>query len=205
MPYVAELALYIVVCVLAALFLLFLFLGGPIRIFLYRHHTVRMYYRHVNRVAQDNDYYLINNFKSKTAESESFHIDHLLIGNKFIYCIRDRYYEGALSANPQDNSWIYYRAKNTDYISNPMKRNELRTERLSLITGIERDIFISIVLINDDCYMGPFDNDSPDSFLVSVSLFPKLIAMLESQDVQPLDEWEVQRVVADFATLKRNG
>lgn len=202
MPYPAELALYIVICVLAGVLILGLFLYHPLKRFFYRRHLVRSYYRKILRIAQDHDYYLINNFKSKTADEEAFHIDHLLVGDKYIYCIRDRYYEGALSAKASDPTWILYLRKGVKYIPNPMMRNQVRMEWLSLISGIEPSIFVSIVLINDDCYMAPFDNKAGDSFLVSLKMLPELIAMLESRDVPPLDPWEVERVVADFASLK---
>ena len=202
MPYPAELALFIVVAVLSGLLLLFLFLYRPVRRYFFTHHTVRAYYRRIVKIAEDHDFYLINNFKSKTSDSEVFHIDHLLVGNKFIYCIRDRYYEGALTAKEEDPTWILYLKKGSKYIPNPMTRNQVRTERLSLITGIESDIFISIVLINDDCLTTPFESNSEDSFLVSMKALPALIEELESRDVPPLDSWEVERVVADFATLK---
>lgn len=204
MPYPAELALFIVVSVLAGILLLVLFLYRPVRRYLFTHHTVRAYYRKIVKIAEDNDYYLINNFKSKTSDSEVFHIDHLLVGAKYIYCIRDRFYEGSLAAKPLDPTWILYTKKGSTYISNPMLRNQVRTERLSLITGIDPSIFVSIVLINDDCYMAPFENTQPDSYLVSLKMLPELIEILESQDVPPLDEWEVERVVADFASLKRS-
>ncbi|MBQ9457974.1 MAG: NERD domain-containing protein [Bacilli bacterium] len=205
MPYPAELTLLIVVTVIAAGFLATLFFYGPIKRWLYAHMTVRMYYSKVKRIAEDHDYYLINNFKSRTNDDESFHIDHLLVGNKYIYCIRDRYYPGALSAQPDDKSWIYYKRKNAQYIDNPMLKNVVRTERLALVSGISRNIFISIVVINDDCYLSPFDNQQKDSYLISLKTLPALIAQLESEDVPALDEWEVERVVADFAELKRNG
>ena len=206
MPYPAELALIIVCTVLAAGLLLFLLFFSPVKRYLYKRHTVRMYYKTISRIAEDRDFYLINDFKSTTGSDETFHIDHLLVGNKYIYCIRDRYYPGALSAQPEDKSWIYYKRKTAQYIDNPMLKNVVRTERLSLITGIPRDIFVSIVLINDDCYLSPFENDGGNSFLITLKTLPQLIAILEGrEDVEPLDEWEVQRVVADFAELKRNG
>ena len=56
-----------------------------------------MYYNKVRRVVLDNDFYLVNSFANKTASQEPFHIDHIVIGDKFIYCIRDRYYDGAIN------------------------------------------------------------------------------------------------------------
>ncbi len=202
MPYPAEFALFIVVSIISGVFILALFLVDPIRHYFKVHHTVRAYYPKMKRIAEDNDYYLINDFASRTSDEETFHIDHLLVGNKYIYCIRDRYYEGALTAKENDPTWVHYGRKGSKYISNPMMRNLVRMEYLSLISGIDNSMFISIVVINDDCFTQPFDSESGDSFLVSLKRLPLLIEDLEARDVPPLDGWEVERVVNDFAALK---
>lgn len=202
MPYPAEFALFIVASIFGGVLILALFLADPIRRYFKVHHTVRAYYPKIKRIAEDNDYYLINDFASRTSDEETFHIDHLLVGNKYIYCIRDRYYEGALKAKESDPTWVHYGRKSSKYISNPMMRNLVRMEYLSLISGIDNSMFISIVVINDDCYTMPFESESRDSFLVCMKALPFLIKELEERDVPPLDSWEVERVVNDFAALK---
>ena len=204
MPYIVELTLFIVLATATGLGFCFWFLYGPIKRFLYRHHTVRMYYRRVYRVALDNDFYLINNFSNRTAELEEFHIDHILIGNKYFYCIRDRYYDGALAAKEDNPSWIFFRKSRGCYITNPLTMNKLRVQRLSLMSGIDERMFISIVLINDDCYLTPFQSESSDNYLSSLKDFPKLIEQLESRDVDPLDERAVAVAARDFAELNQS-
>jgi hypothetical protein len=165
-----------------------------------------MYYRRVRRVVDDRDLLLINNFKNFTAEQEPFHIDHIVIGEKYFYAIRDRYYDGALAASATDNSWVFYRGNQTRLIPNPMLRNELRVERLSLMSKIPSQEIISIVLINDDCLMTPVGEANPNSYIVSLRKLPKLIADLESSsDVAPLEPREAEIAARDLAELNRNG
>ncbi len=203
MPYNVELTLFIVLAVAAGLAFLFLFLYGPVKRYLYAHHTVRMYYRKVYRVALDNDFYLINRFSNRTADQEEFHIDHILIGNKYFYCIRDRYYDGALVAKESNPSWIFFHKKEGKYIQNPLTINKLRVQRLSLMSGIDEKMFISIVLINDDCYLTPYESESDDCFLSSLKDFPKLIEELESRPVDPLDPHDIGVAARDFAELNQ--
>ncbi|MBQ7249990.1 MAG: hypothetical protein IJS37_01405 [Bacilli bacterium] len=204
MPKEVEFVLF-VVCA-SAVFLLFLtwFLYAPIKRFFYKYHTVRSYYHKVYRVALERDFFLVNKFANRTADLEEFHIDHILFGNKYFYCIRDRYYDGALAAKEEDESWIFFHKKKTEYIKNPMMVNKLRLQRLSLMSGIEEKFFISIVLINDDCLLTPLKGTSDDSFLVSLRDFPKLIDQLEARDVDPLDERSVAVAARDFAALNES-
>ncbi|MBR1846391.1 MAG: NERD domain-containing protein [Bacilli bacterium] len=203
MPYNVELTLFIVLASVAGLAFLFWFLYGPIKRFLYAHYTVRMYYKRVYRVALDNDFYLINEFTNRTAELEEFHIDHILIGNKFFYCIRDRYYDGAIAAKEDNPSWIFFHKEKGEYITNPMELNKLRVQRLSLMSGIDEKLFVSIVLINDDCFLTPFQPKSGNSFLSSLKDFPKLIEELEAREEDPLNPWDIAVAARDFSEFNR--
>ena len=129
-----------------------------------------------------------------------------MIGQKYIYVIRDRYYPGAISAKEDDQKWIFYKGKSKKIISNPLLLNRLRADRLSLISNMSPDYFISIVLVNNDCLMTPMTNTKSDSFLVSLKKFPELIKVLESQEgVEPLKEEQVAVAARDFAALNMNG
>ena len=203
MPYHVELGLFIAYAIVAGLTLLFLFLYGPVKRYYMAHETVRAYYKKVYQVAQDNDFYLINEFTNTTAEQQEFHIDHILVGNKYFYCIRDRYYPGALSCKEHDPSWIFFEKNRARYIANPMARNKLRVGHLSLMSGIKEKMFISIVLINDDCYVTPFEPTESDSFLSSLKDFPKLIEQLEDREVDPLNPMDIAVVARDFAQLNQ--
>jgi hypothetical protein len=87
-----------------------------------------------------------------------------------------------------------------------MLRNELRVERLSLMSKIPSQEIISIVLINDDCLMTPVGEANPNSYIVSLRKLPKLIADLESSsDVAPLEPREAEIAARDLAELNRNG
>lgn len=197
----AELSLFIVLAILLGCLFLFLFFYPLIRNFFYSHKTIQSYYKKVYRVALDNDFYLINNFENKTAEEEEFHIDHILIGDKFIYCIRDRYFPGAIIGKEEDPAWILCRRKKSEKIKNPLYVNAIRVQRLALMSGIDRKCFISVVLVNDDCLITPYEVSSQDNFLVSLSNFPKFIKEKESMPIDPLDPQAIAVAARDFSEL----
>lgn len=204
LPTMVEYAIYFVALTIVGALFLFWVLYGPIKRFLMRRHTVRMYYHKVNRVVLDHDFYLINNFENKTGE-ESFHIDHIVIGDKYIYCIRDRYYDGALVIKEDNDGWLYYHGRKKIIVPNSLSMNLLRMERLSLMSGIDIKLFISIVLINDDCLITPFESTKDNSFLVSLKHLPKLIEYIESRDVEILDPHTSAVAARDFSELNLHG
>lgn len=207
MPSEVRLTIFIVICVLLGLFFLFLFLYPPIKNFLRKNYTVRSYYKKIMRVAEDNDYYLINQWAMKWGEgkNEGIHIDHILFGNKYIYVIKDRYYRGAITAKAEDRSWVYYRSKKSKkYIDNPLLLNKIRADRLSISANQPRQYFVSIVLVNDDCLVTPFHNLDDGNYLLSLSQLPKFINNYESRKVKPFSEKELSAVVRDLAALNQN-
>ncbi len=208
MPYLVELVLFIVVGVLLVLFFLFLFLHAPIKRYLYEHQMIRMYYKTVNRVALDEDFYLINEW-SRTiydAEGQQIHVDHLLFGNKFIYVIKDRYYQGAISGKAEDPYWENYLGnKKKRTTRNPLLLNRIRADHIATLSGLTRAYFINIVLVNDDCLVVPFENRSNDDYLVSLSKLEKLVEAIEARkDVAPLNAEQLAIAVRDFAELNQS-
>jgi hypothetical protein len=207
MPYSVQFTLYVVIASLLGLFFLGLFLYGPIKRSLLRHQTLQMYYRTVRRVTLDNDFYLINHWSLADNEGDSgVHIDHIIFGDKFIYVIRDRYYQGAISAKAADASWIYYFKKNKKmYIDNPLINNHIRASRLATASGLDPKFFLSIVLVNDDCLVTPFANQGPDNFLVPLSRLGKFIAAKEKDPSVPaFTPEEIAGAVRDLAELNQS-
>lgn len=205
LTYEVRLSIFCVLASLVGVFFLVLFLKDTIKRFLYKHFTMRMYYKTIKKVVLYNDFFLINDFVNMTAGSEVFHIDHIMVGNKFIYCIRDRYYPGAIAAKEEDPNWIFYSGKKAIYIQNPMLINKIRVERLSMMTGFDSRFLVSIVLINDDCMMTPIENTYSDNFLVSLKNLPSFISYMESQNVDPLDPHAAAVAVHDLSELNLRG
>ena len=163
----------------------------------------KIYYKKIRAIAEINDYYLINNLILRNNEQVICQIDHCLFGEKFIYVIKDRYYRGAIKGDKEDNIWIFYDKKGKTFeMENPMKVNELRVEKLSLMTQIDSSFFISIVVIYDDAIVKNMENmSSNDSYIVSRKKLPKLIKSIESRDVKKIDEKQLNFAVQDISRL----
>lgn len=156
------------------------------------------------KVALDHDFYLINKWSYQFGEgkNEGIHIDHILFGDKYIYIIKDRYYEGAITAKANDRSWVSYQGKkNKRYIDNPMRLNKIRADRLSFLTDKPREYFICIVLVNDDCLVTPFENVEEGNYLVCLSKLEKFVEGIEKREVSPFAQDELSAVVKDFSLL----
>ena len=100
--------IFIVVASIVLAILLFLAFYLP----LHSHHKKKKfqeyYYKKINSIVHEFDYYLINNFVFKVENGKLAHVDHIIFAEKYIYLIFDYYYDGDLQGNIEDKSLIYF-------------------------------------------------------------------------------------------------
>lgn len=165
------------------------------------------YYKKINRIVLDNDYYLINNFVFKNEKNRAQKVNHIIFGEKYIYLIFDYYYEGDLAGDIRDKSLIFYPfKKNNDakkkYTDNPVLVASSAVQSLSYITLIQKSMFIGIVLINDEVNCS-IASDSSQFYVIQRKRLKALIKAIESRDVSKINEEQLAKVVKDFARINR--
>jgi hypothetical protein len=153
------------------------------------------------------DYYLIPNVKIKLPGNEPVTIDHLVFGDKFIYAIKDLYFKGGLLGNAKDKEWQYFPFKHkkndSQYIPNPFLINQKRIEKLSIVTGLDQRLFISIILVNNKAIIDhiPFSNDY--EYIVNIRRFKKLLRAIEARDVPPFKTDVLAKAVLDVNRINQ--
>ncbi|HZJ89910.1 MAG TPA: NERD domain-containing protein [Bacilli bacterium] len=163
---------------------------------------VKYFYPHVYKTALYYDYYLINTFNIALTSQLDLKIDHLLFGNKYIYIINDYIYEGILTGNKQDRSWILKDLKGEEsYITNPLKVNDEIRKKLSLKTAIDDATFICITLVNNKTDINNLHVNTKDNYIIDIKDFMKLIEAIESRKVSALNAEQLQKRVIEFDKL----
>jgi hypothetical protein len=199
--YPVRLTIFIISAILAGALFFLLFFYKPLKRNIWRKNVARMFYNKVNRINLDNDYFLLNDLLLNLS-GEYFHIDHVLGGEKYIYVITDKFYEGAIVPSTHDPSWTYYTMKERkQMISNPLLDNRSYIDRLSIVSLVDKRLMIGIVLVNDDCFVAPYTNEPGSSQLIPLSKLEKTIQFYESQDVVPLDQEELRHMFVDLHNL----
>lgn len=171
--------------------------------YLLKKNIVKVYFKTVNKVALYHDYYLINNLKLRYDNNTFFKYDHVLFADKYIYVIKDVYYKGELVGERSDASWRLIRKKDNkeQIVNNPILENEKLVDRLSNRTQLDRDVFISIVLVNDECYILNLDNTVSNSYIINRNDFHNLIKAIESRDISPFNKAQLATIVSDIDKL----
>ena len=193
-----QLAFVIIVPIVVVLFVMVL-LYFPISSAYRRKNFQTHFYKRVYKVALESDYYLINNFYFKIDNSKLAKVDHILFGEKYIYVILSKYYEGDLVGKSSDKSLIFISHKGKRcYTDNPIIQSKQLASRLSSSTGLDASLLIGITLINDDCKV-EVQSDSKQFYIIQRKRFAKLIKAIESRPVEKINEAQLEKAVQAIA------
>lgn len=187
----------LIVCIIIAAFIIILF--TPLKRYFQKKYIVKTIGHKVYKMAINYDYLVVHNYVFRLSDNATGRFDHLLFGDKFFYCIVDKTFNGGITGAIDDDSWTYYDAsKNGDYkyIRNPLNINHNRTEKFALVTGLDTEDLISIVLVNDDCLISDTINpNTGHDYIIHVSELEKLVKEIESRDIGKIDEKQIEEVV----------
>ena len=148
----------------------------------------------VYQLAIDKDFYVINDVVLEI-DTKFIHFNHILFGDKYIYCICDSYFEGPISGKNRDSQWFLY--KNSGQISHIKNPLILHKNRLSYITSTLRaeELFVGIVVVNESCIVDKVD-DLPDNLIVvNEKEFKDYILKREKENIPPINSIQLDSLV----------
>ena len=146
----------------------------------------------------------INQFLFKIDDNRLAKIDHILFGEKFIYVIISKYYEGDLIGKAIDKSLVFISHKGKKrYTENPINQSKQLASKLSLNTGLDTSLLIGITLINDDCKV-EVQSDSKQFYIIQRKRFAALIKAIESRPIEKMNETQLAKVVQSIAKENKN-
>lgn len=152
------------------------------------------FYTNVYQLAMDKDFYVINDVVLEI-DTKFIHFNHILFGDKYIYCICDSYFEGPLSGKFTDQQWFLYKNNGTlDHIKNPML---LHKARLSYVTSALRaeELFIGLCVVNESCLVDEI-KDAPEYLnVINEKDFKEYINKKEKENVPPINSIQLDSLV----------
>jgi hypothetical protein len=165
-------------------------------------HLNQIFNRVIHRYVTENDYFLIPFVKVKLPGNRDVIIDHLVFGNKYIYAIKDLYFQGGLLGKGSDKEWSYYEYKyhqpKSRYIPNPFLLNQQRIDKLALVTGLDTQLFISVILVNNEAMINRIPVSEDNQFIINIRQFSRLIDAIESREVPPFKSIILEKAVLDI-------
>ena len=164
----------------------------------FKHKVAKKLYK----IAKDNDYYLLNKV-AINVEGKIIHFDHLLFGDKYIYCIGVNYYPLAINGKQNDKNWFRYKSNNKFvYIKNPMRLHRERVNYFSSLISSDSDLFVATIVINNSCLIDEKCNTKYDKIINLKNLENMVKNYEKNSNVEPIDPILLHQLVQD---VYRNG
>lgn len=197
--------LYIVIASVVVLTIVAIFIIVNVRKNYKRKKFKEYFYKKVYSIAFNQDYYLINHFRIRTADEKMAEIDHILFGDKYIYLIQTLRYDGSLNGSYDDKSFKYWQknAAKYSYTDNPFVKSEIFVRNFSLLTGLSQSFFIGVTVVNDDCQL-TVSSGSQQFYIVQRKKLASLIKQIESREVGKLNERQIDSAVKAIAKMNKN-
>ena len=155
---------------------------------------LKNFYTNVYQLAIDKDFYVINDVVLEI-DTKFIHFNHILFGDKYIYCICDSYFDGPISGKYSDQQWFLYKKNGQlEHIKNPLL---LHRTRLSYVTSALRaeELFVGICVVNESCIVDEI-RDIPDNLVViNVHEFKDYIFKREKENVSPINSIQLDSLV----------
>ena len=162
----------------------------------------KIFNRIIHRYVTEKDFYLIPAVKVKLPGNKDVIIDHLVFGDKYIYAIKDLYFQGGLLGKGSDKEWSYYEYRHHHpkyrYIPNPFLLNRQRIEKLAIVTGLDAQLFISIILVNNEAMINRIPVSEDNQFIINIRQISRLIGAIEDRETPPFKSQILAKAVLDI-------
>lgn len=135
----------------------------------------------LKRFAVDHDFPLLSDVVIQIREDKYIKIDHIMIGNKYIYVIACKCYYGYLNAKAIDEKWVLYKRDKLVHVENPLRYNEKRIRILSNLLDNSMEDFVNIVYLSKPVVTSKIEGSNKKEFVIYEDDFENFIEVYEKE------------------------
>lgn len=175
----------------------------PLRKAYLKGHFDTHYYKKLNSIVMNNDYFLINKFTFRLDGGNLETIDHIIGGEKYIYLISDFRFDGDLAGKISDSSLIHISHSGKKlYCDNPLIKVSKLMKKFISIMNIDSSLLIGIAIVNDECSLSIDGNDNK-FFIAQRKRVSSLIKALESRNVGTINQESLQALIKTIDKMNK--
>ncbi len=157
-------------------------------------HIRELTYMKLNRICNENDYLLLNNYRIPIDDSNIGSIDHIVINNKFIIIINDFSLSGIISGSATNEKLKAFGKKGANLIVNPLNYNINLTKRLALFNDLNNSLIKGLVVIHNNSQIN-VTNSIGQFRMIKLKDLKKTIKEFDKEPVKKLKEDDVVRFI----------
>ncbi len=200
--------LFVGLAILSSVAILFFIIYPVLSKVIYKSNYKKIVGSKLYKIADKNDYLLKNSMVFVCEDGTKIHINHALFGNKYIYVFFDLYLNGAVIAEEEDNSWLYYfkEGKQTKkkFIDNALTIVDDKINKLCGFTGLDKSFFIGVVCLSKNSTINEIHYSVDTHRVVMQNKIERFIKTMESKDIPNIDQKKIVATANDLAKLSKD-
>ena len=151
--------------------------------------------RKIRKYSRDRDFLFLNDVFLPVENNQAILIDNIILGNKYIYIISQKHWEGELKGFEYDTKWMLINKNVTKYVDNPLFSNRFKIKMLiNFLEEKNEDDVVNIIALNNKVKFKEFQTQ-PLENVVNISNLFKLIDEYEkTSPLNDIKEEEIERV-----------
>ena len=151
--------------------------------------------RKIRKFANDRDFLFLSDVFLPVKDNKAIIIDNIIFGNKYIYVISQKHWDGHLKGYEYDTKWMITSKSQTKYVDNPLINNRFKVQTLlNFLKEKDENTIINIIAINDHTKFNDFQVQPLENVIKMSKLFKLIDDYEKSSPLNDIKEDEIERI-----------
>ena len=149
----------------------------------------------IRKYTKNRDFLFLNDVFLPIENNQAIMIDNIIFGNKYIYIISQKHWEGELKGFEYDTKWMLIHKNITKYVDNPLFSNRYKINVLiNFLKEKNEDDIVNIIAINNKVKFENFQTQPLENVINVCDLFKIIDEYEKTSPLNDIKEEEIERV-----------
>ena len=151
--------------------------------------------RKLRKFSKDRDFLFLSDVFLPIRDNTATLIDDIVFGNKYIYLIAQKHWEGNLKGYEYDTKWMITSKNGTKYVDNPLIGNRFKVQTLlKFLQESDEDNVVNIIAINDKTKFNEIKSQPLENITKMNSVFKIIDEYEKTSQLNDIKEEEIERI-----------
>ena len=149
----------------------------------------------IRKYSRNRDFLFLSDVFLPVENNQAVLIDNIIFGNKYIYVIAQKHWEGQLKGFEYDTKWMISTKNVTKYVDNPLIGNRFKVRMLlNFLNEPDEDNVINIIALNNKTKFQEIQVQPLESIVSMTNLFKLIDEFERNSPLNDIKEEEIEKI-----------
>ena len=149
----------------------------------------------IRKYSQDRDFLFLTDVFLPVDNNKAILIDDIILGNKYIYVISQKHWDGYVKGFEYDTKWLLTMKVRTNYVDNPLIGNRYKVQTLMRFLKERTDEnIVNIVTLSNNSKFNPIQTQPLENVIKMKMLFKLIDDYEKNSPFNDIKEEELERI-----------